>query len=78
MEHHEVSERIEAVFARVMGTPPVKGLDTRPEDTETWDSLAHVELFTALESDLARRLPRELMLIGPELGAFAAALKAAP
>ncbi|ONF75002.1 acyl carrier protein [Amycolatopsis keratiniphila] len=77
MENTELAERLRAVFTDVMGTPPVNGLKTMPEDTENWDSLAQVRLFTAVERDFGLVLPKQLMLIGPDLGAFATAMDSA-
>ncbi|WP_327092311.1 hypothetical protein OIE66_17190 [Nonomuraea sp. NBC_01738] len=70
MEHHDLAERVMSVYTRVMGAAPVNGLDTLPEDAQGWDSLAQVRLFTAIERDFARELPKHLMLIGPSLSAF--------
>ncbi|WP_280270876.1 thioester reductase domain-containing protein [Nocardia wallacei] len=67
-----------AAFTEVIGVPPVNGLATRPEQVEQWDSLSHVWLFTKVESVFGCKLPAELMLIGPELGAFADAVAQVP
>ncbi|UBU14007.1 acyl carrier protein [Nonomuraea gerenzanensis] len=77
MEHTATAERVTTIFAKVMGVPPANGLDTLPEDTESWDSLAQVRLFGAIEHAFGCTLPRQLLLIGPHLGAFATAIEQA-
>ncbi|MFI6536449.1 acyl carrier protein [Nonomuraea sp. NPDC050547] len=75
MEDQDLAERVVSVYTQVMGGASVNGLDTLPEDAQGWDSLAQVRLFTAIERDFARELPRHLMLIGPSLAAFVTELK---
>jgi acyl carrier protein len=58
-----VHERVKRVVGSVLRVDP-SGIadDARSEDVPGWDSLRHLELMLALETEFGVRIPAEAML----------------
>lgn len=68
MASPDLGASVSAVFETVVGTEPVHGLETTPDDVERWDSLMHIQLVFALEQQFGVRLPEEVLVTRLSLG----------
>ncbi|MCU1646747.1 MAG: hypothetical protein JWN03_7022 [Nocardia sp.] len=72
-----VYDRVSAVFAGIIGSPPARGMATVPADVESWDSLGHIRLVHALEREFDCRLDDDALMPGLSLGGLVVALQIA-
>lgn len=70
MDAHTATEaRIRAIFQRLFGVDPASVKDdTRRGHLEAWDSLGHLELIVALQSEFGLEIPPDR---GLEMETFA-------
>jgi acyl carrier protein len=73
----EVTAVVSEAFARIVGEPPARGLQTTPADVECWNSLAHVQLVFEIEQALGIRMPEDMLVSRTTLGALVDAAEAA-
>jgi acyl carrier protein len=72
----DVATAVFEAFAEVMGESAPRGINTVPDDVETWTSLSHVHLVFEVESRLGVALPQCALLHGGPLGDLVDAARA--
>lgn len=73
----EIESVILEAFTHVVGEPPIRAVETTPEDVSSWDSLAHVQLVFEIEQALGIRMPEDILVNRTTVGALIEAAEAA-
>ncbi len=69
-DHQETWDRLRAIFEEVFDRPVELQADTTAADIEEWDSIAHVILILATETEFGIRFESSEILNAADVGEF--------